>query len=210
MVMIPHSDQAFCCLFTVTCLSLSHSFLCCFYRQCVFSAPCTGVRRRAEWSVWSDNSGPSAGVADQRRLPPPDLRADLFPSSTLILISTLDVSCLCFLRFCVSIYFLQDDPKPFASLYCHVTLHIFVLGVLRGRLSAFVLPSLSMPLTSPPKTFQWMTLAQSPSRAHCSLLVPAPSPLVQGLTYLLAHRSLATVRCSWSRCRRHCHTHDRS
>jgi hypothetical protein len=86
------------------------------------------------------------------------LDVDLFSSSNLILTLTLTVSCLCLLTFRVSISFLQDDPKPFASLYCQAALHIFVLGALRGRLSAFVLPSmlLLMSMTSPLKTCHTM------------------------------------------------------
>ena len=113
------------------------------------------------------------------------LRADLFPSSNVVLTLTLSVSYLCFLKFCVSIYFLQDDPEPFASLYCQVALHIFVLGVLLGRLSAFVL-AFALPVDAVDKSSQNLPTAYiGVVSVECTLLpvgVDAKSVVVSAIS----------------------------
>jgi hypothetical protein len=112
--MIPHSNPAFCCLFTETCLSLSHLLLCCFYRQCVFSQDITRpfilrppqvaciVGHATGFAVGlsgPSNSGPSADVADRRRLAPPGrplplLDRDLDLDLECVLPLRLEVLCL--------------------------------------------------------------------------------------------------------------------
>jgi hypothetical protein len=120
-------------------------------------------------------------VADRRRLPPPRrplplLDTDLDLDLECVLPLLLEVLCLDLLSsrrsraLCKPLLpgrsshlCLRRSPRE--TLRLCSALHVDVVDK-----SAQNLPT---------------TLAQSPSCAHCSMLVPTPSPLVQGLSYLL-------------------------